>query len=77
MEKAMRLQKKEQTKDVFSTPSAPTEYLTRKEVANILKINLVTLWRWTNKGVLPSHGIMGRVYYKRHEVDNAVIKLGK
>lgn len=56
-------------------PKTPTEYLTRKQVAKMLDINLTTLNNWTNKGVLISYGIQGRVYYKRDEVERAFIKL--
>ena len=56
-------------------PKTPTQYLTRKQVAKMLDINLTTLNNWTNKGVLISYGIQGRVYYKRDEVERAFIKL--
>ena len=56
-------------------PKTPTEYLTRKQVAKMLDINLTTLNNWTNKGVLISYGIQGRVYYKRDEVERAFIEL--
>jgi hypothetical protein len=56
-------------------PKTPTQYLTRKQVAKMLDINLTTLNNWTNKGVLISYGIQGRVYYKRDEVEKAIIKL--
>ena len=56
-------------------PKTPTQYLTRKQVAKMLDINLTTLNNWTNKGVLISYGIQGRVYYKRDEVEKAFIKL--
>ena len=53
----------------------PTQYLTRKQVAKMLDINLTTLNNWTNRGALTSYGIQGRVYYKRDEVEKAIIKL--
>ncbi|EIW94073.1 Helix-turn-helix domain [Capnocytophaga ochracea] len=53
----------------------PTQYLTRKQVAKMLDINLTTLNNWTNRGALTSYGIQGRVYYKRDEVERAFIKL--
>ena len=56
-------------------PKTPTEYLTRKQVAKMLDINLTTLNNGTNKGVLISYGIQGRVYYKRDEVERAFIEL--
>ena len=56
-------------------PKLPTENLTRKETCAIHKINLSTLWVWTNKGKLVSYGCGNRVYYKRSEVENALIEL--
>jgi len=56
-------------------PKIPTEYLTRTEVAELLKINLSTLWSYTKKKILISYGIGNRVYYKRTEVENAIVQL--
>jgi DNA binding domain protein, excisionase family len=56
-------------------PKTPTEYLTRKQVAKMLDINLTTLNNWTKKRILTSYAIQGRVYYKRDEVEKAIIKL--
>jgi len=51
------------------------ELLTREETANYLKINVTTLWHWTNKGKLISYGIGGRRYYKKQEVIDSLLKL--
>ncbi|WP_299366708.1 helix-turn-helix domain-containing protein [Winogradskyella sp.] len=51
------------------------EYLTRKEVAKMLKIDLSSVHNWTKKGKLKSHGLGGRVYYKKSEIENAFVKL--
>ena len=56
-------------------PKTPTEYLTRSEVAELLKIDLSTVHNWTKKGNLISYGIGSRVYFKRKELENAIIKL--
>ena len=56
-------------------PKEPTAYLSRQEVKQMLGINLTTLNNWTKKGILTSYGIGGRVYYKRHEVEKAIIQL--
>ena len=56
-------------------PKTPTEYLTRKQVAKMLDINLTTLNNWTKKRILTSYAIQGRVYYKRDEVERAFIRL--
>ena len=50
------------------------ELLTREEAANLLKINSSTLWLWTKKGKLPSYGIGNRVYYKRSEIMESLVK---
>ena len=41
--------------------------LTRKEIAGIFRISLVTLHDWMKRG-LPSHKQRGRVYFLRSEV---------
>lgn len=51
------------------------ELLTREEAAELLKINLSTLWHWTKKGKVQTYGIAGRVYYKRGELMNALIPI--
>lgn len=50
-------------------PKEPTAYLTRHQVCEWLSIDLSTLWKWTKKGLIPSYGIGGRVYYKRCEIE--------
>ena len=56
-------------------PKTPPELLTRSETSKLLKINLTTLWKYTKQGKLISYGIGNRVYYKRSEVMDAIIKL--
>ena len=56
-------------------PKTPEEFLSRKATAKLLNINLSTLYLWTKKGVLQSYGISGKVYYKRSEVESALIEL--
>ena len=55
-------------------PKEPTVYLSRHEVKQMLGINLTTLNNWTKKGILTAYGIGGRIYYKRHEVEEAIKK---
>lgn len=52
-----------------------TELLTRSEAADILKIDLSTLWRWVKDGKLQSYGLAGRVYFKLEDIQNAIVKL--
>jgi hypothetical protein len=48
-------------------PSQEEALLTRKEIAGIFRISLVTLHDWMNRG-LPCHKQRGRVYFIRSEV---------
>ncbi|MEZ4840658.1 MAG: helix-turn-helix domain-containing protein [Flavobacteriaceae bacterium] len=50
-------------------------YFTRNEVAEMLKIDLSTLYNWTKQGKLKSVGISGRVYYRKQDIDQALIKI--
>lgn len=58
-------------------PKTPTEYLTRSEVAEMLKCDLSTIHNWTKKGKLIPYGIGNRVYYKRSEVEAVLVPIGK
>lgn len=53
-------------------PKEATEYLTRVEVRDLLHVNLSTVHNLTKRGKLKSYGIGSRVYYKRHEVEQAI-----
>jgi DNA-binding transcriptional MerR regulator len=55
----------------------PNNYLTRKEVAEMLKIDLSSVHNWSKKGILNPYQIGNRVYYKLSEVENAIIKLNR
>lgn len=59
----------------YFQPKQPTEYLTRNEVKELLKIDLSSVHNWTKKGKLKSYGIGNRVYYKRSEVEASIIPL--
>ncbi len=45
-------------------PKEPTEFLTRNEVRDMLKVDLSTVHNWTKRGKLQAYGIGNRVYYK-------------
>lgn len=55
-------------------PTSPS-YLTRKEVAAILKISLPTLNQLTKTGVLVAYRIGGRVLYKEQEVAGSLTEI--
>lgn len=56
--------------------SAEEPLLTRKEIAGIFRVSLVTLHAWMNQG-LPSHKQGGRVYFLRSEVMAYLRQKGK
>ncbi|MFV0539218.1 MAG: helix-turn-helix transcriptional regulator [Dysgonomonas sp.] len=49
--------------------TATEEYLSRKEVLNILKIDSSTLWNWEKTGYIKSFPFGGRKRYKRADVE--------
>lgn len=49
-----------------------SELIGRKEVCEMLGINLTSLWKHTKSGRLTSYGIGNRVLYKRSEVLEAI-----
>jgi excisionase family DNA binding protein len=59
-------------KDKFE-PKTPIEYLTRNEVAKMLKCDLSTIHNWTVKGKLKKYCLGNRTYYKRAEVESALV----
>lgn len=58
-------------------PKEATEYLTRKEVSELLKCNLGTIHNWCKSSKLIPYGIANRVYFKRSDIEKALICLGK
>lgn len=46
----------------------PSEFITRKETAQILNVSLVTLNEWTKNGTLQGYRIGSRIRYKKNEV---------
>jgi hypothetical protein len=59
----------------FYQPKDPTTFLTRKEVAKLLSVDISSVHNMSVKGILQKYQISGRVLYKRSEVENAIIKL--
>ena len=53
-------------------PKSPNEYLSRSEVATLLKVNLSTIYNWCQKSKLKPYGIGNRVYFKRSEIEAAI-----
>lgn len=56
-------------------PVTPPEYLTRQEVAEILKVSLVTLSDWNKKKILNPYRLGNLIRYKRTEIEQALINI--
>ena len=56
-------------------PIIPTEYLTRQETAEILKVSLVTLSDWNKKKILNPYRLGNLIRYKRSEIELALISI--
>lgn len=56
-------------------PREPEEFLSRAEVAKMLKVDISTVHNYGKSGKLIRWGIGNRVYYKRSEVERAIIQL--
>ena len=58
-------------------PVQQEEYLTRQEVADLLKISLVTISDWNKKGILNPYRLGNLIRYRRQEIDQALIQINK
>ena len=56
-------------------PKQPTEYLTRNQVKEMLNVDLSTIHNWTKRGKLQAYAIGNRIYYKRCEIERAIVPL--
>ena len=56
-------------------PITPTEYLTRQETAEILKVSLDTLSDWNKKKILNPYRLGNLIRYKRDEIEKALISI--
>jgi len=48
--------------------------LCRKDVARLLSVSLVTISAWTKSGKLPYHRIGSRIFFKKSEVMDSIIR---
>lgn len=55
----------------------PDEFLTRKETSEFLKISLVCLHDWVNKGILKSYKLGNKTYFNREEVIQTLFNSNK
>lgn len=56
-------------------PKTDTKYLTRHETARRLRISLVTLTDWVNRGKICAHKIGGRVLFRDCDVEAALNRI--
>ncbi|MDQ7917132.1 helix-turn-helix domain-containing protein [Mesonia sp. MT50] len=58
-------------------PKQQSVYLSRHDVSEMLQIDVSSVHNWTKKGIIQAYQIGGRVYYKREEVEAAIVQLNK
>lgn len=58
-------------------PKEQSVYLSRNDVAEMLQIDISSVHNWTKKGIIQAYQIGGRVYYKRKEIEAAIVQLNK
>jgi len=56
-------------------PKQPNDYLTRKETAELLSVDLSTLFNWNKSGKLKPLGLGNRVYYLRSDIEASLTPL--
>lgn len=56
-------------------PKTDAKYLTRHETACRLRISLVTLTDWVNRGKICAHKIGGRVLFRDSDVEAALNRI--
>lgn len=54
------------------TPKEPDDFLTRMEVAKLLKISLTTVHEWANTGTLKAYKVGNRTYFSRKEIEKTL-----
>ena len=52
----------------------PIEFLTRDEVCDMLKINMTSVKNWSKKGLLQPIRVQRRVYFRRDEIEQMMLK---
>jgi len=66
------VEKKLNEKIAQLTPSKKWHYMSRNEVAKLLKISLPTLHDWTKQGIVISYRIGSRILFRSDEIDQSV-----
>ena len=58
-----------------TTKSEREVYLTRQEVADMLKIDLSSVHNWSKNNILQPYRIGNRVYYKLSEIESSMLPM--
>jgi hypothetical protein len=58
-------------------PKEPEDFISRKETATLLKISLVCLHDWMNKGILKPYKMGNKTYFSRKEVTETMFNSNK
>jgi len=53
----------------------PIEWVPRAKVADLFQVSLVTVHRWSVEGKIKPYAIGSKIFYKRHELDKALIDM--
>lgn len=56
-------------------PKEPPQLISRKDAADFFGVTTVTIDDWTKKGILTCYKISNRSYFKRHELESALIQI--
>jgi excisionase family DNA binding protein len=59
------------------TPKQPEDFLTRMEVAKLLKISLTTVHSWSNTKILKAYKVGNRTYFSRKEIESTLFNSNK
>ena len=51
-----------------SEKDSPKEVMTRKEVADLFSVSMVTIHDWVNSGIIKPYKVGNRTYFKRSEL---------
>ncbi len=56
-------------------PKQPNDYLSRQDVAQMLGVDLSTVYNWQKNGKPKPYGLGGRVYFLRSDIEASLIPL--
>jgi hypothetical protein len=56
-------------------PKQPNDYLTRKQVSELLNVDLSTVANWQKSGRLNPLAIGGRIYFLRSDIEKSLISI--